>query len=268
MFNRIRLVLDSTSPPSLSVIAKAEGFVEAGGIQTEAGPAGCVGCVGRMGLVMVARSIVSLVHMSLMLSIPYQNFPELNLARPSNGRQDPRPSEARARGTQVCCVRIKSGPRSPFRRSIFRLRFRRGACRFSPGVEYSFLGPPRSRNDARAHSLRKQRPLKPIGSAAHAVTSTRRVMHPRVKELMSIRRSTRLADDCLRVKCRTSSRAVGVALVPESPWQPVPGSCWNEFLVVASGAVRYRSAARIVQLPRPSRYRLGCPATEAVAQAV
>jgi hypothetical protein len=117
-------------------------------------------------------------------------------------------------------VRIKSGPRSPFRRSIFRWRFRRGACRFSPGVEYSFLGPPRSRNDARAHSLRKQRPLKPIGSAAHAVTSTRRVMHPRVKELMSIRGSTRLADDCLRVKCRTSSRAVGVALVPESPWQP------------------------------------------------
>jgi hypothetical protein len=50
MFNRIRLVLDSTSPPSLSVIAKAEGFVEAGGIQTEAGPAGCV---GRTGLGMV-----------------------------------------------------------------------------------------------------------------------------------------------------------------------------------------------------------------------
>jgi hypothetical protein len=71
MFNRTRLVLDSTSPPSLSVIAKAVGFVEAGGIQTEAGPAGCV---GRMGLVMVARSIVSLVHMSLMLSIPYPEF--------------------------------------------------------------------------------------------------------------------------------------------------------------------------------------------------
>jgi hypothetical protein len=46
----------------------------ADGLQIEAGPAGCVGCVERMGHVTVARSIMSLVHMSLMLSIPYPEF--------------------------------------------------------------------------------------------------------------------------------------------------------------------------------------------------
>ena len=37
---RIRLALDSASPPSLSAITDARGPVEAGGIQIEAGPAG------------------------------------------------------------------------------------------------------------------------------------------------------------------------------------------------------------------------------------
>jgi hypothetical protein len=102
---RIKPALDSTSPPSLSAIAKAEGFVQAGGLQAEAGPAGCVGCVGRMGLVTgrtcqpAARaSILRNVFSSLYLAHLNPNDAELGLKKPTKGRRDPRPSEARARG--------------------------------------------------------------------------------------------------------------------------------------------------------------------------
>jgi hypothetical protein len=53
---------------------KSRGLVQADGIQIETGPVGGVRCVGRVGHVTIARSIANLVHMSLMLSIPYPEF--------------------------------------------------------------------------------------------------------------------------------------------------------------------------------------------------
>jgi hypothetical protein len=76
-FDRIRLALDSASPPSLSAIAKAEGLSKQAVLRLKQDPH-CVGCIGLSGLVTVARSVPSLVHMSLILSIRILNFPELN----------------------------------------------------------------------------------------------------------------------------------------------------------------------------------------------
>jgi hypothetical protein len=81
--------------------------------------------------------------------------------------------------------------------------------------------------------------------------STRPVVPPRVKELVHIRHTTRLADDCLRIKCRTSPRAVGLP-VAGITWQPasIPAHAGRNCWWVAPGAARYRSP-RIVQCCNP-----------------
>jgi putative DNA-invertase from lambdoid prophage Rac len=58
-FDRIRLALDGASPPSLSIIAKAEGLSKQTVFRLKQDPqaAGGVGCVGRMGAVMDCLSM-------------------------------------------------------------------------------------------------------------------------------------------------------------------------------------------------------------------
>jgi hypothetical protein len=82
-FDRIRLALDCASPASLSVFAKAEGSSKQTVFKT--GPGGGVGFVGRVGHVTIARSIANLVHMSLVLSIPYPAFSRTEFSKAEGG---------------------------------------------------------------------------------------------------------------------------------------------------------------------------------------
>jgi hypothetical protein len=69
-FERISLALSSASPPSLSAIANAEGLSKQTIFRLKQDPQAALVALDAW----YCRSIVSLVHMSLMLSIPYPEF--------------------------------------------------------------------------------------------------------------------------------------------------------------------------------------------------
>jgi putative DNA-invertase from lambdoid prophage Rac len=74
-FDRIRLALDSASPPSLSAIAKAEGLSKQAVFRLKQDPQAALAALDAWGLQrLLDQSRVTLVEMSLMLSIPYPEF--------------------------------------------------------------------------------------------------------------------------------------------------------------------------------------------------
>jgi putative DNA-invertase from lambdoid prophage Rac len=69
-FDRIRLALDSASPPSLSVIAKAESLSKQTVFRLKPDPH--AGCVGRVGLVMAESACVSRCYASMLRRVFFE----------------------------------------------------------------------------------------------------------------------------------------------------------------------------------------------------
>jgi hypothetical protein len=104
-FDRIRLALDSASPPSLSVIAKAEGLSKQAVFRLKQDPLAALAAWGCDGCSINREPRSNEPHALL----PYPEFSWLNSTSPTKGQREPRPSEARARGLRsAACARIKS----------------------------------------------------------------------------------------------------------------------------------------------------------------